>query len=173
MAKTEEKIAEVANVDESSDVKNTETQEEVKASDVTEAKKEDQTILTPLEDYIKTASYLGTKVITPTMRKYVYRRRLDGLAILNTLLVDKKLAEGINFVKQFKPNDWTLVCKREAGWRGPRQKEIASEVQHERKNIKTACFGFLFIQKTGLNSSLILSSFSSIVFFTERIFISV
>ncbi len=81
-------------------------------------KKEDQTILTPLEDYIKTASYLGTKVITPTMRKYVYRRRLDGLAILNTLLVDKKLAEGIDFIKQFKPGDWTLVCKREAGWRG-------------------------------------------------------
>ncbi len=52
------------------------------------------------------------------MRKYVYRRRLDGLAILNTLLVDKKLAEGIDFIKQFKPNDWTLICKREAGWRG-------------------------------------------------------
>lgn len=81
-------------------------------------KKEDQTILTPLEDYIKTAAYLGTKVITPTMRKYVYRRRLDGLAILNTLLVDKKLSEGIDFIKQFKPEDWTLVCKREAGWRG-------------------------------------------------------
>ena len=80
-------------------------------------KKDDQTILTPLEDYIKTAAYLGTKVITPTMRKYVYRRRLDGLAILNTLLVDKKLADGIDFVKQFKPDEWTLVCKREAGGR--------------------------------------------------------
>lgn len=79
--------------------------------------KSDQTILTSLEDYIKTASYLGTKVITPTMRKYVYRRRLDGLAILNTLLVDKKLADAIDFIKQFKPNEWTLVCKREAGWR--------------------------------------------------------
>lgn len=85
-----------------------------------EESKEDQTILTPLEDYIKTASYLGTKVITPTMRKYVYRRRLDGLAILNTLLVDKKLAEAIDFIKQFKPNDWTLICKRESGWRGAR-----------------------------------------------------
>lgn len=81
------------------------------------ANKNDQTILTSLEDYIKTASYLGTKVITPSMRKYVYRRRLDGLAILNTLIVDKKLAEGIEFVKRFKPEDWTLVCKREAGWR--------------------------------------------------------
>ena len=96
------------------EIKNEETVVETQE----EEKKEDQTILTSLEDYIKTASYLGTKVITPTMKKYVYRRRLDGLAILNTLLVDKKLSEGINFIKQFKPNDWTLVCKREAGWRG-------------------------------------------------------
>ncbi|MCR4285006.1 MAG: 30S ribosomal protein S2 [archaeon] len=90
---------------------------EGKENTISETKKEDQTILTPLEDYIKTASYLGTKVITPTMRKYVYRRRLDGLAILNTLLVDKKLADGIDFIKQYKPEEWTLVCKREAGWR--------------------------------------------------------
>ncbi|MDO8517327.1 MAG: 30S ribosomal protein S2 [Nanoarchaeota archaeon] len=79
-------------------------------------KKED-TILTSLDDYIKTASYLGTKVITPTMRKYVYRRRLDGLAILNTNMVDKKLKEAIDYIVQFKPNEWTLVCKRESGWR--------------------------------------------------------
>ena len=77
----------------------------------------DETILTLLEDYIKTASYLGTKVITPTMRKYVYRRRLDGLAILNTLLVDKKLKDAVDFITKFKPEEWTLVCKREAGWR--------------------------------------------------------
>ncbi len=94
------------------------TKENVVVVDSKEEKKEDQTILTSLEDYIKTAAYLGTKVITPTMKKYVYRRRLDGLAILNTLLVDKKLAEGIEFIKKFKPEDWTLVCKREAGWRG-------------------------------------------------------
>ena len=94
-----------------------ETIAEASADDIAQEQKEDQTILTALEDYIKTASYLGTKVITPTMRKYVYRRRLDGLAILNTLLVDKKLADGINFIKQFKPDEWTLICKREAGWR--------------------------------------------------------
>ena len=99
------------------------TKAEEKVEKVVEAKtkktdeKKDETILTPLEDYIKTASYLGTKVITPSMRKYVYRRRLDGLAILNTLLVDKKLKQGIDFIKQFKPEDWILVCKREAGWR--------------------------------------------------------
>jgi small subunit ribosomal protein S2 len=84
--------------------------------EIKEATKE-QTILTDIEDYIKTSSYLGTKVITPTMRKYVYRRRMDGLAILNTLLVDKKLKDSVDFISKFKPNEWTLVCKREAGWR--------------------------------------------------------
>jgi small subunit ribosomal protein S2 len=77
----------------------------------------ENTILTSIEDYIKTASYLGTKVITPSMRKYIYRRRLDGLAILNTLVIDEKIAGAIEFVKQYKPDEWTLVCKREAGWR--------------------------------------------------------
>jgi small subunit ribosomal protein S2 len=79
--------------------------------------KKDETILTSLDDYIKTAAYLGTKVIVPTMRKYVYRRRLDGLAILNTNIVDKKLKDAIDFISQYKPDEWTLVCKREAGWR--------------------------------------------------------
>jgi small subunit ribosomal protein S2 len=51
------------------------------------------------------------------MRKYVYRRRMDGLAILNTLIVDKKLSDAVSFIKQFSPKDWVLVCKREAGWR--------------------------------------------------------
>jgi len=95
---------------------NAEEKNEIIDADIKKETKE-ETILTSLEDYIKTASYLGTKVITPEMRKYVYRRRLDGLAILNTLLVDKKLSEAIKFIVQFKPEDWILVCKREAGWR--------------------------------------------------------
>jgi ribosomal protein uS2 len=105
-----------------------ETDEKVVADDTLESQKEtakhlkeagskEQTILTEIEDYIKTSSYLGTKVITPSMRKYVYRRRMDGLAILNTLIVDKKLKETIGLIVQYKPEDWILVCKRESGWR--------------------------------------------------------
>ncbi len=77
----------------------------------------EQTVLTGIEDYIKTAAYLGTKVVTPSMKKYIYRRRLDGLAILDTNMVDKKLKQAIDFVKQYKPEDWVVVCKRNAGWR--------------------------------------------------------
>lgn len=84
--------------------------EEVKAK-----KKED--MLVDLEDYVKTGIYLGTRVVTPDMRKYVYRRRADGLAIFNTDLIDEKLKEGIEYLNKFKPEDVILVCKRQSGWR--------------------------------------------------------
>jgi small subunit ribosomal protein S2 len=84
--------------------------EEVKAK-----KKSD--MLIDLEDYVKTGIYLGTRVVTPDMKKFVYRRRADGLAIFNTDLIDEKLKEGIEYLSKFKPEDVILVCKRQSGWK--------------------------------------------------------
>jgi ribosomal protein uS2 len=72
--------------------------------------------LIPLEEYIKCAVHLGTKVITPHMRKFVYKRRADGLAVINTVLIDEKLREGIEYLSKFDVDKVYLVCKREAGW---------------------------------------------------------
>ena len=44
-------------------------------------------MLIPLDEYVKAGIYLGTKVVTPEMRPFVYRRRADGLAIFNTDLI--------------------------------------------------------------------------------------
>jgi small subunit ribosomal protein S2 len=74
-------------------------------------------MLVPLEDYINAGIYIGTKVVTPDMRPFVYRRRADGLAIFNTDLIDEKLKNGIKYLSQFQPNEIILVCKRQAGWR--------------------------------------------------------
>src|SRR3989338_243679 len=54
-------------------------------------KRED--MLIPLEEYVKSGIYIGTRVVTPQMKQYVYRRRADGLAIFNTDLIDEKLRE--------------------------------------------------------------------------------
>lgn len=89
-----------------------ETKKEEKATETTDNK----TTLVPLEDYLKCGTYLGTKVITPNMRKFVYKRRNDGLAVLNTALIDEKLKEAIEYISQFEPKDIIVVCKREAGW---------------------------------------------------------
>ncbi len=74
-------------------------------------------MLLPLEEYVKAGIYLGTKVVTPAMRPFVYRRRADGLAIFNTDLIDEKLKEGIEYLSKFSPEDVILVCKRQAGWK--------------------------------------------------------
>jgi len=77
--------------------------------------------LIPLEEYVKAGIYLGTKVVTPDMRQFVYRRRADGLAILNTDLIDEKLREGINYLSKFAPEDTILICKRDAGWKAAKK----------------------------------------------------
>jgi len=72
--------------------------------------------IVPLTDYIACSVHLGTKVITPDMRKYVYKRRADGLAVINTNLIDDKLREASAFFNQFDAKDVFIVCKREAAW---------------------------------------------------------
>jgi len=79
--------------------------------------KKKKDMLIPLEDYVKSGIYIGTKVVTPAMKKYVYRRRADGLAIFNTDIIDDKLRKSIEFLSKFEPQDVILVCKREAGWK--------------------------------------------------------
>ena len=74
-------------------------------------------MLIPLEEYVKAGIYLGTKVVTPDMKPFVYRRRADGLAILNTDVIDEKLKEGIEYLSKFNAEDIILVCKRQAGWK--------------------------------------------------------
>ena len=80
-----------------------------------ESEKEDT--LVPMEDYLKSSIHLGTKVITPDMKSYVYRRRADGLAVFNTALLDDKIREGAEYLAKFAPEDIVVICKRESGWK--------------------------------------------------------
>ncbi|MCK4647466.1 hypothetical protein KAT24_00875 [Candidatus Pacearchaeota archaeon] len=74
-------------------------------------------MLIPLDEYVKSGIYLGTKVVTPKMKPFVYRRRADGLAIFNTDLIDEKLKESIEFLSKFDSKDIIVSCKRQAGWK--------------------------------------------------------
>ena len=86
-----------------------------------EKKKEKEKSLVPLDDYIKYSSYIGTKVITPHMRQFVFRRRNDGIAIINTNVIDKRLKELIAIVAKYNPEDFIIVCKRDAGWKAAKK----------------------------------------------------
>lgn len=90
--------------------------EEIEKSSKSKAKKEQEILLVPLDYYVKASIHIGTKVITKDMSKYVYRRRADGLAILNTKEIDKRIKLAAEFLSNYEPNQIILACKREAGW---------------------------------------------------------
>jgi small subunit ribosomal protein S2 len=108
-------------------------EEKVEKTD-TEALKEEvkikkKNMLIDLEDYVKTGIYLGTRVVTPDMRPYVYRRRADGLAIFNTDLIDEKIREAIDYLSKFEPEDVILVCKRQSGWNAAKKFEEVTGIR--------------------------------------------
>jgi len=78
---------------------------------------EGKDLLVPIEDYLKASTHLGTRVITPDMRSYVYRRRADGLAVFNTALQDEKIKEAAEYLSKYAPEQIVIACKREAGWK--------------------------------------------------------
>jgi len=107
----------------SSKISKEEVEEEKKS-----IKAEAETLI-PIEDYIKCAVHLGTKVITPHMRKFVYKRRADGLAVINTILIDEKLREAISFMINYSPETIYIACKREAGWPAVRKFEEITNIR--------------------------------------------
>jgi len=121
-----------------------------------EKEKEKRKTLVPIEDYVKTGIHIGTKVITPHMRPYVYRRRNDGIAIINTNIIDKKLKEAIELVVKYDAEDFIVVCKREAGWKAV---EKFSEL--------TGVRAFTKKYPAGILTNIILPDF----FETEMVFI--
>ena len=102
------KLAEKIEIKDEKDI-----QEEVRAAS---KKKRAEDTLFPLDDYVKYSAHLGTKAVTPNMRPFVYRRRADGIAVLNTNDIDSKLKEAVEFLKDFEAKDIFIACKREAGW---------------------------------------------------------
>jgi len=95
--------------------------EEIKEEEAKEEKKEEKEekgLLVPLDEYMRSGLYLGTKVISAHMRKYVYRRRADGLATINTKKIDDMLRIAASFLSLYSPKEIIVVCKRQSGWNG-------------------------------------------------------
>lgn len=96
-----------------------EMQKEVETKDLKkeleENIKEGKTLV-PVEEYLKYGVYLGTKVITPYLKPFVYKRRADGIAVIDVNQIDKKIKKAIDFLSKYEPEDFIVVCKREIGW---------------------------------------------------------
>jgi len=90
--------------------------EVVDTEDIKEELDKKRQLLIPLDDYVKTGIHLGTRVITPDMKKFVYRRRADSIGVLNTSLIDEHIKKAVDFISKYSPEEIVLICKRESGW---------------------------------------------------------
>lgn len=91
--------------------------EGIQTEEIKEELEKKRETLVPLDDYVKTGIHLGTRVITPDMKKFVYRRRADSIGVLNTALIDEYIKKAIDLVSKYPTEEIILVCKREAGWK--------------------------------------------------------
>ena len=100
----------------------TETKEETEV--VTEVKKapvkrkvvtkstEEESLLVPLEDYLKAGIHIGSQYKTGDMRKYIYKTRPDGLHVLDVNTVNERLALASKFLANYEPSKILVVAGR-------------------------------------------------------------
>jgi len=119
--------AESAELSQISEKEEIETEEEaLKRSlkdedEIKKKKKELEELIVSIEDYLRCGIYIGTKTIMPGMKRYIYKKRADGLGILNTKLIDEKIKAASEVISQYAPEEIIIVCKREAGWKALEQ----------------------------------------------------
>ena len=87
----------------------------VTSEEMKEKLRKERELLVSIDDYVKTGIHLGTKVITPDMKPFVFRRRADSIGVLNTSMIDENIKKAIKLMSEYAPEDIIFVCKKESG----------------------------------------------------------
>jgi small subunit ribosomal protein S2 len=81
----------------------------------------EETMLIPIDNYLKVGIHIGTKFKTKHMENFIYKSRPDGLYVLNLQKIDERISQVAKFLARFKPEEILIVCRRENGWRPVRR----------------------------------------------------
>jgi small subunit ribosomal protein S2 len=76
-----------------------------------------ETMLIPLEKYLKTGTHIGTKFRTKHAEKFIFKVNPDGLAILDVQQIDKRLETAGKFLAKYEPGEIVITGRRENVWR--------------------------------------------------------
>ena len=75
-----------------------------------------ETLLVPLDSYLKAGFHIGTKFRTTYMAPFIYKIRPDGLAVLNVQAINDRIKLAASFLSHYAPQDILIAGKRENGW---------------------------------------------------------
>lgn len=78
---------------------------------------EEQKLLVPMDEYLKSGIHIGTKFKTRYMEQFIYKARPDGLFILNLQKIDERLGVCVSFMAQFDPQNIIVASRRENSWK--------------------------------------------------------
>ena len=78
--------------------------------------KEKETLMVPLDDFLRAGIHIGTKFKTKYMEPFIYKARPDGLLVLNVQEINSRLKVLANFLSQYKPEDIIVAARRENSW---------------------------------------------------------
>lgn len=69
----------------------------------------------PYEEYLSAGMHIGTKQQTKQMKKFIYKTREDGLAILDLQTIENKIKLAGKFLAKF--NKIMVVSRKSVGWK--------------------------------------------------------
>jgi small subunit ribosomal protein S2 len=74
--------------------------------------KEKAKFLVKQELYLEAGIHIGTKIRTYDMKKFIFKRRDDGLYILDLRKTDERLLQAAKLLAKYKPEDVLVVASR-------------------------------------------------------------
>ncbi len=71
--------------------------------------------LVELDRYLKTGSHIGTKFKTGDMKRYIFKKRHDGLNVLDVENIDKRIQIAAEFISRYEAPRIIVVSRRVYG----------------------------------------------------------
>jgi len=72
-------------------------------------------LLIDIETYLKSGVHIGTKFKTGEMRKYIFKKRKDGLMVFNIETIDKRIRMLAKMLAKYDGKDIVIIARRMYG----------------------------------------------------------
>jgi small subunit ribosomal protein S2 len=94
-----------------------ETRQEIDDSELYKGKD----LLIDIETYLKSGVHIGTKMKTGEMRRYIFKKRNDGLMVFNIETIDKRIRMIAKLLAKFQGKDIAIMARRLYGHKPARK----------------------------------------------------
>lgn len=74
-------------------------------------------LLVESEVYLKSGIHIGTKFKTKDMSPFIFKKRHDGLSIMNLQLIDERIKTAAKILSNYEPEEILVVGRRENAWK--------------------------------------------------------